>query len=411
MTAICLLYITRYGTIRRYVCTTASSSFVSFGSLLWSCHELQQQYIIRTLTELQVRCWWSMTMTPAACIHGARSAPIHNMYMMCPAYEHHQPVVQQQQCVQHALYAHGRTPRLFKKKRKKQGVIERTPRYKKRPKLFIEPPQDCCLTCPRPACNSSWSSAFLCDILPLSATERNCNHHQRSDHEPCITLASRRACGAMVSTRQRASKAAAALGLAAGASLCSNHGVGAFYSPLAFAPRQISRVTRSAEGVQPTVPFSTAGRGRRFYVRERAGSEVQLGLGSRRDSVMGRARGLGEGSRKGSRLWMLADEDAASVSVGVHRTWLERGSSHIARGGVEFHGCESWPSSPELRLAFQLYTSTQLVIYLLYTRLSTLNSGYVVVCNIPGACSTTGSRNQSSSFPWWWRGLCLHFLF
>lgn len=93
MTAICLLYITRYGTIRRYVCTTASSSFVSFGSLLWSCHELQQQYIIRTLTELQVRCWWSMTMTPAACIHGARSAPIHNMYMICSAYEHHLPVL------------------------------------------------------------------------------------------------------------------------------------------------------------------------------------------------------------------------------------------------------------------------------------------------------------------------------
>lgn len=98
MTAICLLYITRYGTIRIsryariYPSMTASSSFVSFGSLLWSCHELQ--YITwYTVTELQVRCWWSMTMTPAACIHGARSAPIHNMYMICSAYEHHLPVL------------------------------------------------------------------------------------------------------------------------------------------------------------------------------------------------------------------------------------------------------------------------------------------------------------------------------
>lgn len=153
--------------------------------------------------------------------------------------------------------------------------------------------------------------------LPLSVTQRDYGHHRRAEHEPCIIVASRRAYEAMVSARQRASKAAAALGLAAGASLCSNHGVGAFCSPLAFAPRHISRVTRSAEGVQPTASFSKAGRGHRFYVRERAGSEVQLGVASCRDSVLGRARGLSKGSWKESRLCMLDDEDATSVSVGV----------------------------------------------------------------------------------------------
>ena len=233
--------------------------------------------------------------------------------------------------------------------------------------------------------------------LPLSVTERDCSHHQRSGYEPCITLASRRAYGAMVSARQRASKAAAALGLAAGASLCSNHGVGAFYIPLVFAPRQISRVTRSAEGVQPTASFSTAGRGHRFYVRERAGSEVQLGLGSRRDSVLGRARGLGEGSRKGSRLWMLVDEDATSVSV-----WVVRGLSKVRATWLgfvhNFTAVGSGPPAQEFALLRSCTSTWQAaLVYLPGTR------AYIEVVIL------TRSQNQSSS--WCWQALCPRFLF
>lgn len=152
----------------------------------------------------------------------------------------------------------------------------------------------------------------------------------------------------MVSARQRASKAAAAaLGLAAGASLCSNHGVGAFYSPLTFAPRPIPGAARPAEGAHATPSFSAAGRGHRFYVRERAGSEVLRGMGSRQGgkvAVMGRARGLGEGSRQSSRLGMLAEEEATSVSVGAGHglcdiphsyTWgrlVVRGSAAVGPG-------------------------------------------------------------------------------
>lgn len=155
----------------------------------------------------------------------------------------------------------------------------------------------------------------------------------------------------MVSARQRASKAAAAaLGLAAGAGLCSNHGVGAFYSPLTFAPRPIPGAARPAEGAHATPSFSAAGRGHRFYVRERAGSEVLRGMGSRQGgkvAVMGRARGLGEGSRQSSRLGMLAEEEATSVSVGAGHGLCDIPYSYMGQaGGSRFCGRGSRSSSP-----------------------------------------------------------------
>lgn len=141
----------------------------------------------------------------------------------------------------------------------------------------------------------------------------------------------------MVSTRQQARKAAAALGLAA-ACICSNNGavVDAFYTPggssssssntpLGFAPPPQAQpwLTRSLASHRPTSSTHATGRGSRRYVRERSGLESGLrsvraaagdagpagGWGSReRSSRSGRSRG---------KLSMVPAEDSGSASAAV----------------------------------------------------------------------------------------------
>lgn len=144
----------------------------------------------------------------------------------------------------------------------------------------------------------------------------------------------------MVSTTRQRAKAAAALGLAA-ASLCSKHGVDAFYSssnngacsigPLAFAPPQVVQPwpTRSPASHQPTASsLSARGRARRLYVRDRSSgfnsssgvrSERAAGVSVSRAAWVG-ASGIRRGARSsssnsGTKLFMVPNEEAGSTST------------------------------------------------------------------------------------------------
>lgn len=144
----------------------------------------------------------------------------------------------------------------------------------------------------------------------------------------------------MVSTRQHARKAAAALGLAA-ACICgtNNGGVDAFYTssagsgsrtssskPLGFAtpPPGQPWLTRSLASHRP------AGRSSRRYVRERSGLERGWGsVGAAADGDSGptsAAGGRAWGSRqqrgrssRSSRLSMVSSEDSGSATAEVSR--------------------------------------------------------------------------------------------
>lgn len=142
----------------------------------------------------------------------------------------------------------------------------------------------------------------------------------------------------MVSTRQQATKAAAALGLAA-ACICGNTAVSdAFYTqptgstsrggvnpPLAFAPphqRQPWSV-RPLAGPRTTASMKPVGHGGRRYVRERGGLETEGGLGcvgpaaSSVGAACGRSRDRSSGksrSRRSTKLSMVPVDDADSTS-------------------------------------------------------------------------------------------------